>query len=381
MKWAVPLFLVSLASATVYFQEEFDTNWESRWVNSNWKTDGSQAKFRRSAGDWYVDAEKDQGLQTTEDYRFYGISSKFPGFSNQGKPLVVQFTVKMERNVDCGGGYIKILPDGFDQSTFGGDTPYLIMFGPDICGSEKKTHLIVAYKGKNYLNTKRFRCEIDSFTHQYTAIFHPDNTYEFLIDDQEVSKGKLEEHWDILPKKEIKDPSAKKPEDWVDEPTLPDPEDKKPEGWDDIPELISDPSASKPEDWEDKDGEWKAPMIPNPDYKGEWRPKMIPNPGYKGPWTAPLIPNPDYVEEPNLHAFGTYGGVGIELWQVTSGMIFDNIIITDSVEEAKAFSEKNFAYRKAGEPDAKKVYDDAEEAKRPKPAEPEEHDFEGREDL
>jgi len=258
------------------------------------------------------------------------------------------------------------------------------MFGPDMCGTEKRTHMILSHNGKNYLNTKRFRCEDDNLTHQYTMIVNPDNTYQFLIDDSEVSKGTLDEHWEMLAKKEIKDPNAKKPENWVDEPTLVDPTDKKPDGWDDVAELIADPHASKPEDWEEKDGEWKAPQIPNPEYKGEWRPKMVPNPEYKGPWTAPLIPNPDYTPSASLHAFGTYGGVGIELWQVTSGSIFDNIFVGDNVDEAKAFSEKTFKHRKEGEPAVKATWDEAEEAKRPKPSMEEEapEDFyEGREDL
>ena len=28
-------------------------------------------------------------------------------------------------------------------------------------------------------------------------------------------------------------------------------------------------------------GEWKAPLIPNPEYKGKWSPPMIENPNYK----------------------------------------------------------------------------------------------------
>lgn len=49
------------------------------------------------------------------------------------------------------------------------------------------------------------------------------------------------------------------------------------------------------EDWDDEDdGEWEAPMIPNPEYKGEWTPKMIDNPRYKGEWTPKMIPNPDF---------------------------------------------------------------------------------------
>lgn len=34
--------------------------------------------------------------------------------------------------------YIKLLPSSVDQSKFGGDSEYSIMFGPDICGYSTK---------------------------------------------------------------------------------------------------------------------------------------------------------------------------------------------------------------------------------------------------
>ncbi|CAD5196255.1 unnamed protein product [Musa acuminata subsp. malaccensis] len=90
--------------------------------------------------------------------------------------------------------------------------------------------------------------------------------------------------WGILPPNHIKDPNAKKPEDWDGKEYIPDPVDKKPEpGYDDIPKEIPDPDAKKPEDWdEEEDGEWMAPTIPNPEYKGPWKPKKIKNLNYKG---------------------------------------------------------------------------------------------------
>ena len=64
------------------------------------------------------------GIQTSPDSRFFAISAEFPEFSNKGKNLVLQFSVKHEQNLDCGGGYIKLLSGDVDQSSFGGDTPY-----------------------------------------------------------------------------------------------------------------------------------------------------------------------------------------------------------------------------------------------------------------
>jgi len=361
-RFFVALFLlVAAASAEVYFVDKF--NDMSKWVSSKSKeSEGTQGTFDLSHGKYYRDAEEDKGLHTTTDARFYQISAEYPEFSNKGKTLVVQYSVKHEQKIDCGGGYIKLLPKGLNQNKFNGDSDYNIMFGPDICGSStKKTHVIFNYKGKNHLVKKDIKCETDEFSHLYTLIVRPDNTYEVQIDNKEVAKGSLTEDFDMLPPKEIPDPNAKKPSDWVDEKTIPDPEDKKPEGWDDIPAEIADPDAQKPEDWDDElDGEWEAPMIDNPEYKGEWSPRMIPNPAYKGEWIHPKVPNPDYFEDANLYAYDSNNFVGIEVWQVKAGTIFDNVLITDSVDEAKKLGELTVKLQEA----EKKAHEKAEEERR-----------------
>jgi len=364
MKSALLLALIAsvvvLATATTHYKEEFDSNWADRWVQSDFKSsEGTRGDFVLSAGKFYGDAEADKGAQTSQDARFYAYTSKFPKFSNAKKDLVLQYTVKHEQKIDCGGGYIKILPSTVDQKNFNGDSEYNIMFGPDICGSStKKVHLIFNYDGKNHLLKKNVPCETDEFTHLYTLILHPDNTYEIQIDQKEVAKGSLKEDWDMLEPKEIKDPEAKKPADWVDAKEIADPEDKKPEGHDDIPAQIADPDATKPEDWDDElDGEWEAPQIANPEYKGEWKPKMIPNPEYKGEWIHPMVPNPKYKDDEELYLYEDNGAVGFELWQVKAGTIFDNILVTDSVEEAKAHAEETFVKTQKGEKAMKEEQD------------------------
>lgn len=69
------------------------------------------------------------GLQTSQDARFYALSSRFDDFSNQGQPMVIQFTVKHEQSIDCGGGYIKLFPSNLNQEDMHGDSVYNIMFG------------------------------------------------------------------------------------------------------------------------------------------------------------------------------------------------------------------------------------------------------------
>merc|ERR1712209_371878 len=263
MKVLLVLALAGAAVSEVFFEETFQDkdDWASKWVQSTHK--GAEAgKFEWTAGKFYGDADKDKGIQTSQDAKFYALSTEFKPFSNVDKPLVVQFTVKHEQNIDCGGGYAKLFDCSLDQTDMHGESPYKIMFGPDICGpGTKKVHVIFNYKEENHLIKKEIRCKDDVFTHLYTLIVQPDGTYEVLIDNESAQKGSLDEDWDFLPPKMIKDPEASKPEDW------------------DQPEHIADPDATKPEDWDDEmDGEWEPPMIDNPEYKGEWKPRQIDNP-------------------------------------------------------------------------------------------------------
>jgi calreticulin len=353
---ATAFSFASLASAKIYFQEDFnDAGWESRWVKSStWKSDAEMGAWKWTAGEWYGDAS-DKGIQTSEDARFYGLSAKMnEAFTNTDTDLVLQMSVKHEQKLDCGGAYIKLLGGDVDQAGFGGSTPYQVMFGPDVCGSSnRKTHVIFNYppKDDNLLIKEQVKTETDQASHLYTLVVKPDHTFEVLIDMKSVRQGTLEDNWDFLEPKEIKDPAQSKPSDWVDAKKIADPTDVKPEGYDDIPAEIPDPDAEKPEDWdEEEDGQWEAPMIDNPLYKGPWKAKMIDNPDYKGEWIHPMIPNPDYVEDKDLHVrCKDCTHVGFELWQVTSGTIFDDIIVTDSLEEAKAYADKTFFKKIEGE--------------------------------
>jgi calreticulin len=387
MKFSILAFLAAVAypvTGEIYFKEDFnDDAWKERWTEpTSWKPKGEMGTWKHTAGEWYGDAN-DKGIQTSVDARFYGISAPMSKpFVSADKPLVVQYSVKHEQNLDCGGAYIKLLPggDSFDSDKFGGDTPYGVMFGPDMCGSSnRKTHVILHSdkKDENLLIKKEVNTETDDLTHLYTLVVKPDNTFEVFIDQKSVRSGKLEDEFDFLPAKEIKDPNESKPKDWVDQKKIADPEDVKPEGYDDIPEEIPDPDAEKPEDWDDEDdGEWEPPMIDNPDYKGPWKPKMIDNPDYKGKWEHPMIPNPDYEYDENMYKVCSAGctHVGFEIWQVKTGTLFDDIIITDSLEEAEEYAKETFFKKKDAE---KKMYDEHMEKKRAKEAE----DMEDMEDM
>ncbi|KAK3893033.1 hypothetical protein Pcinc_003127 [Petrolisthes cinctipes] len=355
---------VVTVEAKIYFEERFaEKDWDSRWVQSA-HAGKEFGDFKLTPGKFYGDAEEDKGIQTSQDARFYGLSTKFEPFGNKDKPLVIQFSIKHEQNIDCGGGYVKVFDCSLDQKDMHGESPYLIMFGPDICGpGTKKVHVIFNYKGTNHLVKKDIRCKDDVFSHLYTLVVNPDNTYEVLIDNEKAQSGELEEDWDMLPPKKIKDPDATKPEDWDDRSTIPDPDDTKPEDWDQ-PEHIPDPDATKPEDWDDEmDGEWEPPMIDNPDYKGEWKPKQIDNPDYKGPWIHPEVDNPEYTADPELYKYDEICSLGLDLWQVKSGTIFDNFLVSDDPEEAKRVGEETWGSTKDA---AKKMKDEQDEEERKK---------------
>merc|ERR1711892_475775 len=317
MKLFNSLALASLATAEVYFKEDFSAdNWEARWLQSKHKDDFGA--FVLESGKW----NEMKGLKTSTDAKFYASSAGFPAFTNKGKDLVVQFTVQHQQKIDCGGGYVKIFSSDVTAEAMHGESEYNIMFGPDICGySTKKVHVIFNYKGKNHLINKDIKCKDDETTHIYTLIVTPDNKYKVLIDNAEEAAGALEEDWDVLPAKKIKDPEASKPAQ---------------DEWDEREE-IADPDAAKPDDWDDDmDGEWEPPMVDNPDFKGDWKASMIKNPAYKGKWVHPEIDNPDYAPDSEIYSFADFGRIGLDLWQVKAGTIFSNFLIADDIAAADA---------------------------------------------
>merc|ERR1711935_482798 len=190
------------------------------------------------------------------------------------------------------------------------------------------------------------------------------------------ASGNLIDHWDF-PKATIDDPADSKPTDWVDETEIDDPDDKKPDGHDDIPAQIPDPDATKPEDWDDEDdGEWEPPLIDNPDFKGEWFAKKIDNPAYKGEWKPAQIANKDFEEGIQLAAYDSFM-VGYELWIVNNGTIFDNILVTDDIDYAKAQGEKLWRPTFKGEKEVKEKWDKENKPAEEPEAESDEADSEG----
>ncbi|CAI0438937.1 unnamed protein product [Linum tenue] len=362
------LLLLSLcrlhfSCAEVIFEERFDEGWEGRWVKSDWKrSEGKAGTFKHTAGKWSGDPD-DKGIQTTNDAKHFAISAKIPEFSNKDRTLVLQYSIRLEQDIECGGGYIKLLSGYVNQKKFGGDTPYSVMFGPDLCGTQKKKlHLIVSYQGQNYPIKKELECETDKLTHFYTFVLRPDASYSILIDGRERDSGSLYTDWDILPPRKIKAAKAKSMSLYS---SITYPKFLCPlimQGYDSIPKEIPDPSAKEPEDWDDEEnGIWRPPKIPNPKYKGPWKPKRIKNPNYKGKWRIPYIDNPEFEDDPDLYVLKPIKYVGIEVWQVKAGSVFDNVLICDDPDYAKEVVQDILSNREQIE---KEAFEEAEKIRR-----------------
>ncbi|KAL1964335.1 hypothetical protein VTN77DRAFT_7020 [Rasamsonia byssochlamydoides] len=387
------------------FLEQFTDDWDRRWTPSHAKKQDSKSDEDWAyVGEWAVEEptvlkgiEGDKGLVVKNAAAHHAISAKFPKkLDNKGKTLVVQYEVKLQNSLVCGGAYMKLLQDNkkLHAEEFSNATPYVIMFGPDKCGATNKVHFIFRHKNPKTgeYEEKHLKAppaaRTTKLTTLYTLIVKPDQTFQILIDGEPAKNGSLLEDFTppVNPPKEIDDPKDKKPDDWVDEPKIPDPDAKKPDDWDedapyeivdeeatkpddwleDEPTSIPDPEAEKPEDWDDEeDGDWIPPTIPNPKcnevsgcgpwtppmkrnpaYKGKWTPPLIDNPAYKGPWAPRKIPNPNYFEDKTPANFEPIGAIGFEIWTMQNDILFDNIYIGHSIEDAEALRKETFDVKK-----------------------------------
>ncbi|TKY60513.1 Calnexin-like protein [Spatholobus suberectus] len=367
------------------FYESFDEDFEDRWIVSQKDEYSGVWKHAKSEG------HDDYGLLVSEKARKYAIVKELDeAVSLKDETFVLQFETRLQNGLECGGAYLKYLRQqeaGWKPKEFDSESPYSIMFGPDKCGTTNKVHFIFKHKnpksGEYVEHHLKYPPSVpsDKLSHVYTAILKPDNELQILIDGEQKKKANFLSAEDfeppLIPPKTIPDPDDKKPEDWDEREKIPDPsavkpddwdedapleivdeEAKKPEGWlDDEPE-IDDPEATKPEDWDDEEdgeweapkidnpkceaapgcGEWKRPMKKNPAYKGKWDAPLIENPAYKGIWKSRDIPNPDYFElkKPD---FEPIAAIGIEIWTMQDGILFDNILIAEDDKVAASYRE------------------------------------------
>jgi calnexin len=368
------------------------------------------------AGEWAHETHKhdglpgDMGLVVSSPAKKHAVSTLFaePFDPKASGGLVIQYELQLKNRLQCGGAYLKLLSASNELSHdgFKAETPYTVMFGPDHCGSTNKVHFILRHR--NPLSGEWEEKHLvgppspevgDGMTHLYTAIVGSDNSVKLLVDNKQVKTASLLSKNDfkpaINPEKIIDDPADSKPEDWVDEAKMDDPAAKKPEDWDedapprivdpaaekpalwldDAPHKVPDPKATPPSDWDvDEDGEWEAPMVDNPDcsgagkgcgewkapeianpeYKGKWHAAKIDNPAYIGVWKPRQVDNPHYFEDDTPYAMAPIGGIGIELWTMQEGILFDNIVLSGSPEVAASIAGSAFEPRAAAEKASKK---------------------------
>jgi calnexin len=371
------------ASSSGFLETFTSESWSERWSYSS--AEKYTGKF---AIESTLEGFDNTGLKVTEKAQYYGAATLIPTIDPSKGKTVIQYELKAPEPIECGGAYMKFLTadDAFKPAGLAEDTPYTVMFGPDVCGLTNKVHLIIRHENpktkkieEKHLAAPPMVKQEPNVTHVYTAVLDADeNTYSVLIDGKEAKSGSLFEDFfpAFIAPKEIDDPEDTKPEDWVDEETIPDPTATKPEDWDedapamipddeatmpegwleDEPKQVEDPEAVKPDDWDDEeDGDWEPPMVPNPkceaapgcgtwvrpnkanpDFKGKWTAPKVPNPAYKGVWSPRKIDNPEYFDdkEPLSH-IGKLGAVAIEIWTMDKDYFFDNLLVSNSVEEAE----------------------------------------------
>lgn len=374
----------------LHFAETFDGDVFSRWKHSTAEKYNGQFSVSTRATEAFVG---DLGLQVPEAARHYGAAVKFDPVSvGDGDSFAVQFEAKFEEGLSCGGSYIKLFnSEGKSSEEFNADTRYVIMFGPDRCGATNKVHFILQHKSpvtglweEKHLSTPP-SVPSERRTHLYSLLIRPDNTVEVRIDGEKTFSGSLLQDMQppVNPPQEIDDPTDSKPADWVDNAKMDDPESSKPDDWDeDAPFMIPDPSASmpsgwledeplkmadpkskRPDDWDDEeDGEWEAPVIENPKctvgcgkweapkinnpaYKGKWYAPKIDNPAYIGEWKPRQIANPEYFVDESPYKIPTIDSIGIDIWTMDKGIIFDNIVVDKNPEKVVEFGEATFKPR------------------------------------
>ncbi|KAF9200270.1 hypothetical protein BGZ49_009528 [Haplosporangium sp. Z 27] len=390
------------------FLEQFAQNWSDRWTASEaTKETTSEGEVFSYVGQWKVEEpivfpgiRGDLGLVAKTAASHHAISASLPEVvDNKDKTLVVQYEVKAQQGLECGGAYMKLLtdsPEGIKFKEFSNDTPYTIMFGPDKCGGTNKVHFIFRHKNpvtgkyeEKHLQSAPL-AKVNKLTNLYTLVVKPDQTFEIKINGEVATSGSLLESFQppVNPPKEIDDPNDSKPSDWVETAKIPDPTATKPDDWDeDAPARILDESATKPNDWledeepeiadpeaikpddwdDEEDGDWIPPTVPNPKcqdhgcgkwvrpyianpaYKGKWSAPLIDNPEYKGVWAPRKIPNPEFFEDLTPSNFDKIGAVGFEIWTMQKDILFDNIYIGHSIDDANALAAETWEIKHAAE--------------------------------
>lgn len=151
---SIPVFHPSHIQAP--FLEQFTPDWTSRWTVSQATKQspvGDEQEVMSYVGKWNVEEpsivkgiEGDEGLVMKTKAAHHAISALFPSSvstlvdpshpsGSNRVPLVVQYEVKLQKGLECGGAYVKLLTAGEEGALEEGadytdKTPFTVMFGP-----------------------------------------------------------------------------------------------------------------------------------------------------------------------------------------------------------------------------------------------------------
>lgn len=326
---------------------------------------------------------------------------------NDNDKLIIQYEVKLQKDFNCGGAFIKLLGDvnKDDLINYNGyNVPIQLVFGPDKCNQDingvileifKKNTDLNKIEGHKLIEKPLSKLGIDFKTHLYTLIIDSrENTFEIRIDGivkkyekfnkENIFKpnfinatyksdefAKKPEYW--VNEEYIIDINDNKPEDWDEDELyeIPDPNDIKPEDWDEnIKEYIIDENDYKPDWWNDEEdgkwkprlkvnpeclkgkgcGKWKPKMIKNPKYKGDWKPRMIKNPNYIGEWERPMIIDENiYYDKMPSKLDDNINGIVFDFISGSQDMIINNIYIGKSINEAEIIGNTTYMIKREKE--------------------------------
>jgi len=244
-------------SDACYLAEHFDSGsisvFKSRWVKSEAKKEDVDEEIAKYDGEWSIEqaAENalngDLGLVLKSKAKHHAVSAFLDRpfrFTNKS-PLIIQYDVRFQEGMECGGAYIKLLSeaDSLDLKEFHDKTPYTVMFGPDKCGNDLKLHFIFRYENPKTKVVEEKHLSMsdgsdaykhiftDKHSHLLTLQMEADSQFELSIDQKLIKRGSLLNDLmfkpPVIPPTEIDDPDEKKPEDWDDRAKIPDPDAKK----------------------------------------------------------------------------------------------------------------------------------------------------------
>ncbi|QHS71385.1 calnexin [Saccharomyces paradoxus] len=399
------------------FWENFQAYSDTKHLNQEWTTskatneEGTKiygAQWRLSQGRLQGSAwDKAVAVRTSNAAAMIGHLLKTPINVSETDTLVVQYEIKLDNSLTCGGAFIKLVSGFMNVGALENYVPdgkgVELVFGPDYCAPEtnsvqfaiNKVHKITHKPKLRYLQeTPLSKLTDTSQSHLYTLIIDESTqSFQILIDGKTVmarehieDKKNVSFEPPITPPLMIPDVSVAKPHDWDDRIRIADPEVVKPSDWDEeeplmipdpkdteplewdssISEYILDPDAEKPSWWQEPEhgewiplmiknplctakhgcGQWIPRLIKNPKYKGSWEPTEVINPNYMGEWHSPETENPLYYEERQpLRIENEISGVILEFWSGSPNMLISNIYVGKNVTEAQIIGNKTWLMR------------------------------------